>query len=774
MRVRLVLACLGALLIAGVAAAVVRATQSQTRASWQWRVAALTHAPRQLVSSSHVTLFAAAGASGMRLLVEADGRFVQTVRSQATNDVPVAAFVVANDSTTETVVGVVRNDVSRIVLRGANGAEHDLAPNELGAFVASSIDAGTSWQLDALASDGSLLTHLSLPQVAAPCGGPLGPCRTTAANPHDSSYPASPLKTVASAHAAGKRWKLQTYFNRTGKSCVQLVGGGGEARTCMASSAPITTFRPIWGGVNHSDGPTVWIFGKVAPSVRHVMLVRDCGGEVFDLSAGPQTQRWFLRVLAPVELKKGGAPRELVMRDASGVIVSDQHISASPLLGGAIPAPAPGCSERKTASALSIARRAARRTSVSATTASTKGYTISNRGTAVPARGNPPRLFPNHSYQLFLLGKTGDRAYYRVQVTAHFTCWGSGSTNTIGKLGELGCPGLVGAYPLQLDNTAIAFKPGKITGIHQTNNPPHYLRIAGVVVDQAATVALETTAGRVLKRVIPHNNLFSFTGPFPRQFLRVVPLDEQGAPLKPHPDWGQHQTPPPDLWGPTAVKANPQTLGTVVQRGSAKGVTVSASQKGVVVFDLRALEPTAHAILARGSVWFSCFQISGQNVRHYRDVGISSRLSSVVAFKSRGVKPHYDGCEAGGDYGHRWHDRYGPHSTIEIPLTAQGARYFEDRATARDLAEFVRSAKMHAIRKLTGSALLAAIRNAYGNQIAVMQFATAPANPGQVGVWVSGRETIFSERSHLGDRLYVEIEQGKITNTNVRGLAFVF
>jgi len=81
---------------------------------------------------------------------------------------------------------------------------------------------------------------------------------------------------------------------------------------------------------------------------------------------------------------------------------------------------------------------------------------------------------------------------------------------------------------------------------------------------------------------------------------------------------------------------------------------------------------------------------------------------------------------------------------------------------------------MHAIRKLTGSALLAAIRNAYGNQIAVMQFATAPANPGQVGVWVSGRETIFSERSHLGDRLYVEIEQGKITNTNVRGLAFVF
>jgi hypothetical protein len=673
----------------------------------------------------------------------------------------------------------VRSDVSRVVLRSGSGAEHDLAPNQLGAFVAPSLEAGTSWQLDVLASDGSLLTHLSLPQIAAPCGGPVGLCGATVMSPHDSSYPASPLTTVASAHAAGKLWKLQTYFNRSGKSCVQLVGGGGEARTCLATSAPIATFRPVWGGINHTDGPTVWVFGKVAASVRRMSLVRDCGGEMFEFPAGPQTQRWFLRVFAPAQLTKGGAPRELVMRDAAGVIVSDQHISASRLLGGTIPAPAPGCGKRKTASALSIDRAAAKRASVSATTTARRtkaprhAYTLSNRGTAVPARGNSPHLFPDHSYQLFLLGKAGGYAYYRVQVTAHFTCWGSGPASVIGKVGELGCPALVGAYPLQLDNTAIEFKPGP-NSRPQTANPPHYLRFGGVVVDQAASVALIGVGGKVLRTVIPHDNLFSFTAPFPHAFLSVVPLDAQGHRLKPHPEWGEHQTPPPDLWGPTAIKANPQTLGTVVQRGSARGATVSASQEGVVVFDLGTLDPAVRTILAKGNVWFSCFQIDGQNVRHYRDVGISSRLSSVVAFKSRGVKPHYDGCEAGGDYGHRWHDKYGPHSTIELPLTKQGARYFEDRATARDLSEFVRSAKMHTIRKLTGNALLAAIRNAYGNQIAVMKNATAPANPGQVGVWVSGYETIFSERSHLGDRLYVEIEHGKITNTNVRGLAFVF
>jgi hypothetical protein len=278
----------------------------------------------------------------------------------------------------------------------------------------------------------------------------------------------------------------------------------------------------------------------------------------------------------------------------------------------------------------------------------------------------------------------------------------------------------------------------------------------------------------VLQRVIPHGNLFSFTGPFPRRFLHVVPLDAHGQPLKPHPEWGEHQTPPANLFGPSAIKANPQTLGTVVQHGSARGVTVSASQNGVVVFDTHAMEPAARAVLAKGSVSFSCFQISGQNVRHSRSVGFSSPLSPIVAFKSRGVKPRYDGCDAEGSYGHRWHDQYGPHSTIEIALSPRGARYFEDRATARDLAAFVRSAKTQAIRRLSGSALLAAIRRSYGTHVVVLRAPSATAAPGEVGVWTHGTRTIFSERSHLGDRLYVQLDAGRITVDNVRGLAFVF
>ncbi len=256
--------------------------------------------------------------------------------------------------------------------------------------------------------------------------------------------------------------------------------------------------------------------------------------------------------------------------------------------------------------------------------------------------------------------------------------------------------------------------------------------------------------------------------------MRAVPLDANGKPLAPHPEWGQHETPPPNFLGPRGVKISPSQLGTVAQRGEARGVTVSADQKGVVVFDARSINPAARRALVGRIAWFACIQIDGQNVRHNRSAGISAPLAAQVAFKTVGIKPRYDGCEAGGSYGHRWHDQYGPHSTLEIPLTARGERYFEDRATARDLAAFVRSKKTQTIRRKLGLALIDAIHQTYGNQVVRLTTSSASAPPGHVGVWTRRAKTIFSERSHLGDRLYVELNNGKITGQNVRGLAFVF
>jgi hypothetical protein len=394
----------------------------------------------------------------------------------------------------------------------------------------------------------------------------------------------------------------------------------------------------------------------------------------------------------------------------------------------------------------------------------TPRYTVSNQGRLVQGRGN--RLFTGHPYRIFLLGAVGGRAYYRVQLTPHYTCWGSGPSDKIGMLGVTSCPTVVGAYPLQLDDNVVELKRGAKT--------PHALRLAGIAADQAASVALRDANGKTITTVPVNNNLFLFSPPFPNGFVQAVPLDANGKPLPPHPEWGQHQTPPLNFLGPRGVKASPSQLGTVVQRGEARGVTVSADQNGVVVFDARSINPAARRALGNRIAWFSCFQIDGQNIRHNRSAGVSVPFAPEVAFKTVGIKPRFDGCEAGGSYGHRWHDQYGPHSTLEIPLTTQGGRYFEDRATARDLAAFVRSAKTQVIRRKTGGALLNAIHSAYGNQIAVLQSLSATAQPGAVGVWTHGTRTVFSERSHLGDRFYVEFDHGKLTHENVRGLAFVF
>ena len=61
-----------------------------------------------------------------------------------------------------------------------------------------------------------------------------------------------------------------------------------------------------------------------------------------------------------------------------------------------------------------------------------------------------------------------------------------------------------------------------------------------------------------------------------------------------------------------------------------------------------------------------------------------------------------------------------------------------------------------------------------GDHVTILDSQTATAAPNTVGVWTTGARTVISERSSAGGRFYVELDNGKITKENVRGLAFVF
>ena len=201
---------------------------------------------------------------------------------------------------------------------------------------------------------------------------------------------------------------------------------------------------------------------------------------------------------------------------------------------------------------------------------------------------------------------------------------------------------------------------------------------------------------------------------------------------------------------------------------------MSVGNNRTVVFNGGALTAATRKALQADHVGFHCFQIGGQNVRNTRDVWTTARWRPPVAFRVVGVPTPLDGCDIQGTYGHRWRDGRGTHSLVEVPLTKRGRRYFADRATARDLALFVRSRTTKKLRTLTGRRLVAALRRAYGDRVVVLPRADALPPPRLVGVHASGGRTVFSERSGTGNRLYVLLEQGKIVDENVRGLAFVF
>jgi hypothetical protein len=141
------------------------------------------------------------------------------------------------------------------------------------------------------------------------------------------------------------------------------------------------------------------------------------------------------------------------------------------------------------------------------------------------------------------------------------------------------------------------------------------------------------------------------------------------------------------------------------------------------------------------------------------------------------LPPPYDGCEISDVYGHYWNDRLGPHSMIEIPLTATGRHFFEERASARDLAYFVRSVAVQKIR-LSQDPLpaLNAFARRYPGRVVALSSPNASPPQGAVGFWVDKRRIVFSETTPLRRRLFVIAKRRslRLEANNLGDLAFVF
>ena len=110
----------------------------------------------------------------------------------------------------------------------------------------------------------------------------------------------------------------------------------------------------------------------------------------------------------------------------------------------------------------------------------------------------------------------------------------------------------------------------------------------------------------------------------------------------------------------------------------------------------------------------------------------------------------------------------------------RGRRFFTERGAARDLAYFVRSPRIKALRrelKRDPSAVLpAAVELARRFSSRVMPLSSAADLPpaGRIGVWTDRKRRLVATRAVGGRRLFVELRSGRIIRHNLEELAFVF
>ena len=252
--------------------------------------------------------------------------------------------------------------------------------------------------------------------------------------------------------------------------------------------------------------------------------------------------------------------------------------------------------------------------------------------------------------------------------------------------------------------------------------------------------------------------------------LARQPFAFRRAPVPPMPPASTVIPPPRGL--PPAVSVR---MRQPLQRGSANGVSVVAGANGSARFTIGSFPPKVRRLVPGRGVSYGCFRLTREfGIFTVRGFGFSGALAPNVGLRFENVGAPFDGCELQGGYGHTWPDPLRSHSAAEIPFTPAGRRFFADRAAARDLALFVRSRRMHEIRKLTGRRLVAALTAAYGDHIVRLTGSGAGLEADRIGYVPTSAGVTFVESSPTGRRFVVTIRKGRIVRQNLKPYAFTF
>jgi len=401
------------------------------------------------------------------------------------------------------------------------------------------------------------------------------------------------------------------------------------------------------------------------------------------------------------------------------------------------------------------------------------------------------------------IANDGSQAHYRVRYPWGLTCVASGPVGgrrdpNFGdsKIGTFGCnagqPGhkLVPtpSRPITLDASFAA----------STKHPRlRLLRAAGLAGRGVATVGLVSRDGPVLKRPV-RGNAYSFGSVADRPWVAIVAYDRRGREVYREPlrgigkGFSEYRKPPVRraVWSPGPPK---RPSGAPLQHARTGDAVADVYKNGVVLLRFTSTSSEAYRRLVKSSLASSdtagvgCVKAAfsgdrwealggGSNAHVARTMG--ARIANFGGALGGMPSPPFDVCQIWGTYGRYWNDAEGTHELVEVPFTAVGRRYLEERATARDLAYFVRTRKLRRIRLAIhrGERGPSAdeLARSFGERVVPLTSRSGTVPLGKVGVWTDGKLIVASEVTPGGRRLYVTVRDVFIGANNIRDLSFPF
>ena len=396
------------------------------------------------------------------------------------------------------------------------------------------------------------------------------------------------------------------------------------------------------------------------------------------------------------------------------------------------------------------------------------------------------------------IANDGSEVHYRITYPWGLTCVGSGPVGGFHDpnrgdflIGMMGCnAGAPGRRLVPTPKRPITVDA--VGGSSRKDPRMHLIRVSGLAGEGIAKVALVSRAARLVTGVRGH--AYSFARIPVRQWSAIVALDASGAEVYREPVLGgpRRPTTPRAAPPPLRLPPPPRPRGRPVQRISAPAASLDVYRNAFVVLRFSSTSSEAYRRLARsaaavdGRVGFTCGEVA-YGAGRWQDVigGATVQLRPTLRssfgngpFGGGMPSPPYDFCEVSGTYGRYWNDEEGPREVVEVPFTTIGRRYLDERATARDLAYWVRTKKLHRIRLAIhrgqrGPSARELVR-IFGTRLVPLESRDGAAPKGKVGVWTDGKIIVPSELTPAGRRLYVTVRGVRIGATNIRDLAFVF